>query len=333
MGQQRQIWADSLKGILILLVVLGHAIQGVYTDNVENSRLWCIKYSFHMPAFFAISGYFVKYAGIRRQVYTSILKRVQQLLVPYFIWAILKLILIGEVNVSSLTSIITDPVSFWFLWVLFVVYLLFQFSLFLYVKSKRQFNYESMIMAVALIGMMAVFNTKLFGYHLISYYFAFYAIGYYMGQYRLLSIKSKLELGVFATIWFFMAWNWSMHELPSWMPVIPYIPSSIVQLAYRFITAFVAIILLQNIAPMLLVSTGKVNSVCAKLGFYSLGIYTTHYLIIWSIADGIVKLSKNSEVSVLMTVVIATVLSLALVWLLNINKYTSALFLGKINRA
>lgn len=60
MGTQRLVWADSLKGILILLVVLGHAIQGVYTDNVETDRLWNVIYSFHMPAFFAISGYFVR---------------------------------------------------------------------------------------------------------------------------------------------------------------------------------------------------------------------------------------------------------------------------------
>ncbi len=60
MGKQRLIWADSLKGILIVLVVLGHAIQGVYGEDVESNRIWNIIYSFHMPAFFAISGFFVK---------------------------------------------------------------------------------------------------------------------------------------------------------------------------------------------------------------------------------------------------------------------------------
>ena len=220
MGQQRQIWADSLKGILILLVVLGHAIQGVYADDVESSRLWCIIYSFHMPAFFAISGYFVKYAGIcSGGGYKSIIKRVQQLLIPYFIWAILKLIIRGGVTAASLKGIITDPVSFWFLWVLFWVYLLFQLSLYLHNISKSKFNYVSIVMAVGLIGMMALVNTKLFGFHLISYYFAFYALGYYMGQYKILSISSKPVLGLLAAVWLFLACNWSMHELPAWMPV------------------------------------------------------------------------------------------------------------------
>ena len=63
MAKERLLGADSLKGILILLTVLGHAIQGVYTENVESNSLWNVIYSFHMPAFFAISGYFVRPAG------------------------------------------------------------------------------------------------------------------------------------------------------------------------------------------------------------------------------------------------------------------------------
>lgn len=61
---KRQIWADSLKGILILLVVLGHAIQGVLSETADSNHIYNLIYSFHMPAFFAISGFFVKpYVG------------------------------------------------------------------------------------------------------------------------------------------------------------------------------------------------------------------------------------------------------------------------------
>ena len=228
-------------------------------------------------------------------------------------------------------SIITDPVSFWFLWVLFWVYLLFQLSLYLHNKSKSKFNYASIVMAVGLIGMMAAANTKLFGFHLISYYFAFYALGFYMGQYKILSISSKPVLGLLAAVWLFLACNWSMHELPAWMPVVPYFPTSVIQLAYRFITAFVAIVLLLNVAPMLLTSTGIINSTCSRLGFYSLGVYTTHYLIIWYIADWIVRYFANTSISVLLVFVIALPVSLAMVWILNKNKLTARLLLGKLS--
>lgn len=58
MNKQRIIWADSLKGMLIILVVLGHAIQCVLLEDCEKNHLWNLIYYFYMPAFMAISGYF-----------------------------------------------------------------------------------------------------------------------------------------------------------------------------------------------------------------------------------------------------------------------------------
>lgn len=56
MNKLRIIWADSLKGMLIILVVLGHAIQCVLLEDCEKNHLWNLIYSFYMPAFMAISG-------------------------------------------------------------------------------------------------------------------------------------------------------------------------------------------------------------------------------------------------------------------------------------
>lgn len=327
MAKERLVWADSLKGILILLVVLGHAIQGVFTENVESNRLWNVIYSFHMPAFFAISGYFVRPTG---GGYKWLTKRIWQLLVPYFVWAVLKLVITRNFTLASVIAIVTEPVSFWFLWVLFWVYLIFQLSLYLHQKSKAQFNYISVIFALGLIGIMAVFSTKLFAFHLIAYYFAFYALGYYMGQANLLKVTSRWFLGVLALLWLFLAMGWSMHSLPSWVPAIPYVPVVMVQLSYRFLTAFVAIIVLLNISPRILSSGWRTNSVVAKLGFYSLGVYVTHYLIIWWIAEIICKYIDNIFIEVSLSFVIALVFSIVLVWLLNKSRLTAKVFLGKI---
>lgn len=58
MVSRRLVWADSLKGILIILVVLGHAIQVVLGQGCFDNHLWNLIYSFHMAAFFAVSGWF-----------------------------------------------------------------------------------------------------------------------------------------------------------------------------------------------------------------------------------------------------------------------------------
>lgn len=54
---KRILWADRLKGLLIVLVVLGHAIQQVLGSGCFSNHLWNIIYSFHMPTFMAVSGY------------------------------------------------------------------------------------------------------------------------------------------------------------------------------------------------------------------------------------------------------------------------------------
>ena len=52
-------YIDNLKGVLILLVVLGHCIQCTDLDFDHNAVFRYI-YSFHMPLFMCVSG-FVSY--------------------------------------------------------------------------------------------------------------------------------------------------------------------------------------------------------------------------------------------------------------------------------
>ena len=64
-------WADSLKGFLILLVILGHSIQYTLGNSCYSNHLWNIIYSFHMPAFMAISGFLAYRGGGGHFIYTA----------------------------------------------------------------------------------------------------------------------------------------------------------------------------------------------------------------------------------------------------------------------
>lgn len=72
----RLFWADSLKGWLMLLVILGHAIQTVIPEACYQNHIWNLIYSFHMPAFMAVSGYFAyranRYGGGKKTVFEKI---------------------------------------------------------------------------------------------------------------------------------------------------------------------------------------------------------------------------------------------------------------------
>lgn len=57
--KERIEYYDVAKGILILLVVLGH----VFETGIINQYI----YSFHMPAFFIISGIMQNYSSVLKK--------------------------------------------------------------------------------------------------------------------------------------------------------------------------------------------------------------------------------------------------------------------------
>lgn len=59
---------DATKYLLISLVVIGHFIEPTkYTDDA-TCLLYCLIYSFHMPLFVLISGYFYKRRAIKEEI-------------------------------------------------------------------------------------------------------------------------------------------------------------------------------------------------------------------------------------------------------------------------
>lgn len=84
---------NSLKGIAILLVLLGHSFI-LYPINLLDIS-WCkstfdVIYSFHMPLFFIISG--LLFANSTHKEYASMMKgKVKRLLLPYAFYHALNL--------------------------------------------------------------------------------------------------------------------------------------------------------------------------------------------------------------------------------------------------
>ena len=87
--KERERWIDGVKGIAIILVVLGHVLDGyiganMYADsqNILKNLSYIIKI-FHMPLFIIISGYlYEKYV-----LYSSnINKKIANFMLMYFIW-------------------------------------------------------------------------------------------------------------------------------------------------------------------------------------------------------------------------------------------------------
>lgn len=127
---------DVVRCFGMILVVLGHSFPDASASAGIQNLFWKyifdVIYSFHMPLFFALSGFVSsKFLRTNSERVSHIKKRVLRLLVPYFVWAIVyipfKLILSkytsAAIEISSLWKIIIgkNPYSgLWFLYALFL---------------------------------------------------------------------------------------------------------------------------------------------------------------------------------------------------------------------
>lgn len=112
--KQRDYLFDNYKVLLIVLVVLGHFIEvGVEEIPFLYWLKWFI-FSFHMPAFIFISGYFSK----RQYKLTDLFRK---LLVPYLIFEVLYYILyVFIIQKDTELYLLYPKFSLWYLMALFV---------------------------------------------------------------------------------------------------------------------------------------------------------------------------------------------------------------------
>jgi len=124
---------DILRGFAMFLMILGHAVA---VDNIGGNQVtWCdgvfrYIYSFHMPLFFAISGFCLFETGNYLQL---IKKKARYILLPYVVFNFVAMALrmlipqfsLGSKSVKdSLISMLTEGGELWFLYVLFELFLI-----------------------------------------------------------------------------------------------------------------------------------------------------------------------------------------------------------------
>lgn len=87
MGNKRITYFDMVKGLAIILVVLGH-VEYISAPL----RVWIS--SFHMPIFFIVSGMLIRYKNeTERELSVTIPKKIKGLLIPYFWFSLLYLVI------------------------------------------------------------------------------------------------------------------------------------------------------------------------------------------------------------------------------------------------
>lgn len=139
---------DCLRGILILLVVIGHS----GTDTLHD-----IIFLFHMPLFFILSGFFLQIEKLISRLYLK--NKTVTLLVPYFVYLLLDLLFVRrDCSFNSVTRALWGGRAvtgvYWYI----TCYL---FSLFLFSALLRTFFDRNVKMSDFSGGGMAVIESHL----------------------------------------------------------------------------------------------------------------------------------------------------------------------------
>lgn len=171
--KQRNKQMDVLLCLGIVLVILGHVGANSWKTKLFD---WFVIYSFHMPLFFFISGYF--YRPEREKEYgKSVLRMVEKFVVPYYAWNLVYAVIAFalkdaelvrfNLDKSILNFIITPWTTgdqyqlnspAWFLLTLFLVELayitLHKFFAFIKIKNEYVLFIPFLAMGIAGGGMM-----------------------------------------------------------------------------------------------------------------------------------------------------------------------------------
>ena len=191
--KKRLAWLDNLRGFAILLVVLGHCLQ-YFMNDFDTNHLANYIYSFHMPLFFAMSG-FVSYKDEQSGIVglnSVIKKRSVQLLVPYMFWS---LVLCLVLRYDVIKVIVTTPI-YWFLILLFFIIILYEIGNFFSAILKIRFEYVEIGIFCILAIVNKLIPLHVFSMELLYFYFLFYIIGAFLKKHIEVFDNKKISIGV-----------------------------------------------------------------------------------------------------------------------------------------
>lgn len=180
---ERDAYFDNAKLFMIFLVVFGHTIQPFTDGSKWINTLYMWIYTFHMPAFIFLTGFFAKGSGNKKYI----LKLVQKMLVPYFIFQLLYTGYYYLIRADGWNTGIFYP--HWALWFLFSMFS-WHILLFWFKKIPAPIG---MIIAIQ-IGLLAGYYGQIghtFSLSRTFVFFPFFLLGYWLTKEHVMWLKKN----------------------------------------------------------------------------------------------------------------------------------------------
>lgn len=178
---ERNAFFDNAKAVLIFLVVFGHMIAPLAEESGLVDSVYAWIYTFHMPAFILLAGFFAKGAGNKEYI----LNLTKKLLVPYLIFQVIYTIYYFSLGTEDWYSGLIHPQwSLWFLVSLFSWHML----LILFKKIPAVWS----IILAGFIGLSVGYLGEVgyaFSLSRTLVFFPFFLIGYFLTNAQVMKVK------------------------------------------------------------------------------------------------------------------------------------------------
>lgn len=291
--QKRDPFFDNLKGILIYLVFAGHCLSPYKEDNAFCAYLYQLIFSFHMPLFLYISGYFSK--NVARGAQTAY----EALILPAIPFELAYFFLHWVTNADNFYPFLTPIFAYWYLFVLFGYRVLLPYM----VKLRA-------ILPISLLLALGVgFNTQIGEYMTLSRFFCLlpcFLLGYYtdsqvMDRMRHANGKLAFLLGLAGVVSLLVVWNGDLIPLQFTL-ADPY--ESVYGLAGRLFQFSLAILF----SLALIRFTPTKESFLTRIGRRTLQIYFLHFYLI-SVLEMVNPFTQMPLLNAVLMLVIPAVLT------------------------
>lgn len=328
---KRNALLDILKGIGIILVVLGHCIQygnGInYMNNgyfFENT-LFKFIYSFHMPLFVLISGYLF-YNTIKKHDSKDIFKsKINRCVFPVFIWSIIGglILFFQQKGEMDLLKFISDGFNnLYFLWTIFycsiIVLLIYKFY------NNKIIYYLIILFFSLLINYRSIdFMLYLLPYFIIGFKFNEHKEKFKnFNNYRYLIIIFIILVILYIFLFKYFSTNKYIYVNPYY---ILYSKNIIIINLYRFIIGLIGSLIVIIFVKQFRIIFEKLK-IFEILGKNSMAIYIIScYLNTIFLMDNFTKNFNFNYINVMVETIIILILSSIITYLIRKNKYTKKL--------
>lgn len=256
---------DVMKGIAIILVVMGHVMLFAFDINPSEPSKFIY---FNMPLFFYISGFLAyKNFNTLNELGKRILQRGIILLFPYVIFLSLYEIFTKGTDWSP-SIIYAGGQGYWFLYDLFIISTFFLVYEYLIQRVSNNMSYVT-LWILPYVGLIALKTMQIGGSDFQAVisgfvnYYRYFLIGYLCKKYVSLNtflFENKL-VGALAFVAYFL--NWYFFELHN--------------MALIFFGTLGGIIVVQSFVKNYISSEGVIGKLLIYVGKCSLGIYVIHY--------------------------------------------------------